>query len=322
MPPVTDAHRRQVSELTSEGTWRQFSGGTYGNDGIWQRGTATETAVSVVINRTNQEQLVIEQMPNGVQVEDTAVIYLQDATLPVRVSAGALGEQSPDELDLDGEEWVLWKVVRWDAPNLHQPVEAIVVRRRTYTAWAPPAGGITPTQSQIEMRLREVIALGSQLDGRHVLAGRQTGAGEIFDTHAAVTFISQSNDSDTSTLYSEAGTERDLNSVTYASIRAFYDVLWTGDGAMDVATRCRLWLRSRFGGEELTARGLAYGRVGPVRDRSKVIQQTWVPCAGLDMEVRYVQSFRQQVEALRYFLIGAKLNIGDRTISVDGEQAR
>lgn len=320
MPPrVTDAQRKHVSDIpaSTDATWKQWTGGSYSDAGIWEPGTMTEHDVTISFTRDITRLARLQVMPDVPKVDDMAVVYYNGSELDHPIVSGTRSG-TPDEFSFGGEDWVIWKVMDWNADRV--PVELVAVRKHTYAPWVRPAGSITPEQSTIDERMREVVAAGSQLTGDHVLAGYQTG-GELTDTHAVVRYVRQANGSETETSFAAADEVRTLDSTTVTEVRTLYRITFIGEGAADAAQRFRLFQRSEFGYEVLEQRDMTYGSVGAIYNLTELADEVnWRPTYALDVEARYVQSFTQRVPAMQHVTGTLSSDVAEsETLAFDAE---
>ena len=151
-----------------------------------------------------------------------------------------------------------------------------------------------PDTQSLERAVRSYVAAGSGLASTHVVPGNRGGPAQD-ELFATVLLIRSRFDGAPASRVTRNGTTQ---IVTGAAAQDRYSVQWYRKGAMDAARRFRLWTASSEAQEQMEAAGLAFVRAGSIRQLDDIVSDAWEERAGLDLDIGYIQTLRQDAQEI------------------------
>ena len=155
---------------------------------------------------------------------------------------------------------------------------------------------ISPDTRTLERAVRGYVAAGSGLEPKQVVRGNGNPPASN-GLYATVLLITATGQGIPYTLYQNAGPGQ-LDAATVGTVRARYSVQWYRQGARDAARRFSLWANSPAGLEHITAPGLTLLRLSAVRQVDDIIADAWEERTGLDLDLGYLETVRQEMAAI------------------------
>ena len=172
---------------------------------------------------------------------------------------------------------------------------------------------LAPTATTLEDAVMGYVALGSGLKrDTNVLSGNENGPAPN-DLYASVLLIRSRSDGMPSDRATQTGS---IQSLTEAAVQDRYSVQWYRKGARDAAQRFRLWTASPEAQEYMDRVGLAFVRTSEVRQIDSIISDAWEERAGLELDIGYIQSLRQDVQEVQTVPIEIRSETNTETVEV------
>ncbi len=152
-----------------------------------------------------------------------------------------------------------------------------------------------PTQA-IEDTVRGYVAAGSSLDASQVIPGNDNGPvhNGLFATVLLVNTRTEGQLASRTVIHVDG-----IQQMIETAIQDVYSVQWFRSGATDVARRFHVWTASAEAQEYMTRAGLSFVRTSEIRRLDSIISDAWEERAGLDLEIRYIRTLRQDAKEAR-----------------------
>lgn len=155
---------------------------------------------------------------------------------------------------------------------------------------------ISPNTQTLERAVRGYVAAGSGLEPKQVVPGNGNPPASN-DLYATVLLITSAGRGVPYTLYQDAAPGH-IDATTVGTVLARYSVQWYRKGARNAARRFSVWVSSPQGRGHSAAQGLAFLRVSAVRQLDDIVADAWEERAGLDLDIGYLESIRQELPAM------------------------
>ena len=262
MPRFTRNLSTKTSQLKTFGAdivVRIWDGGSRDEQGNWVDAEPIEYSIMASVEPIESSRIVL---PEGVHKVGKIQVYYLDQDLPF-----ALPEKSV--IVWESEEYEVTGVSAYDQ-DISQ-AQATLIQETESTSRTV---NYSPTQDELEKRLREIIALGSRLP-RSMVIDANKNAPDPKATYATILLITDNRRGWGTHIYIDRKEDEDVDEYASECREAVYDITWFGDESVDCAKEFSKWLTSSPGILAAQRRKITFVGYTEVRQNDQVVDGQW-----------------------------------------------
>lgn len=172
---------------------------------------------------------------------------------------------------------------------------------------------LTPSTELVDRAVRRLVAEGSGIEGSLVIPGNDPHPAPQ-SLYASVLLYNSMTNGMFQTQHDALGEPQEY--LVY--VAATFSVQWFRRGAVEAASRFRMWAETPEAAETMAARGFLYMRCGLLRRLDAVISSNYEERAGLDLELTYAQRQTAETGSIGSVEIEIVTAETSQEVSIDG----